>query len=124
MFADRLLPGQPRPRGAVARSETQTPPPDGLVAVLKGAATEGTYTFTEPVISIGRSEDPTDELGRVRRNRVAFLDTVDGVTETVGRAHARLRFDADVQGIPAVRRRQQQRDGDHPRWRDDRRAPA
>jgi hypothetical protein len=63
------------------------------VAVLRGAATESTYTFSEPVISIGRSPDLTDDLGRVRRNRVAFLDTVDGVTETVGRAHARLRFD-------------------------------
>jgi hypothetical protein len=73
--------------------EAPTPPPAVHVAVLRGAATESTYTFTEPMISIGRSADLTDELGRVRRNRVAFLDTVDGVTETVGRAHARLRFD-------------------------------
>jgi FHA domain len=71
-------------------------PPPVHVAVLRGAATEGSYTFTEPLISIGRSEDPTDALGRVRRNRVAFVDTLDGVTETVGRAHARLRFDASV----------------------------
>ena len=74
------------------------PSPPVRVAVLKGAATEGSYTFTEPVISIGRSEDPTDALGRVRRNRVAFLDVVDGVTETVGRAHARLRFDQEANG--------------------------
>ncbi|MEO7271610.1 MAG: FHA domain-containing protein [Vicinamibacterales bacterium] len=67
--------------------------PDVVVSVLKGAATDATYRFREPVISIGRSEDPTDALGRIRRNRVAFLDVVDGVTETVGRAHARLRFD-------------------------------
>ena len=73
--------------------ETQTPPPAVHVAVLRGTATESSYTFTEQVISIGRSSDPTDELGRMRRNRVTFLDTVDGVTETVGRAHARLRFD-------------------------------
>jgi len=73
--------------------KTQTPPPAVHVAVLRGTATESSYTFTEPVISIGRSSDPTDELGRMRRNRVTFLDTVDGVTETVGRAHARLRFD-------------------------------
>lgn len=64
------------------------------VTVLKGAAAEESYTFTEPNISIGRTPDPTDALGRVRRNRVAFLDTVDGITETVGRAHARLRRDA------------------------------
>jgi hypothetical protein len=73
--------------------EAPDPPPAVHVAVLRGAATEQSYTFTEPLISIGRSADLTDELGRVRRNRVAFLDTVDGVTETVGRAHARLRFD-------------------------------
>jgi len=69
--------------------------PDVVVAVLRGAATDATYRFRESVISIGRSEDPTDALGRVRRNRVAFLDVVDGITETVGRAHARLRFDAE-----------------------------
>jgi hypothetical protein len=76
-----------------AAVDAPAPPLPVQVTVLRGAATESGYTFTEPVISIGRSSDLTDELGRVRRNRVAFLDTVDGVTETVGRAHARLRFD-------------------------------
>jgi hypothetical protein len=32
-------------------------------------------------------------MGRVRFNHVAFEDTRDGVTETVGRAHARLQLD-------------------------------
>ena len=82
------------PELPAAAPEAPAPPPALHVTVLKGAATDSSYTFTEPVISIGRSEDPTDALGRVRRNRVAFLDTVDGVTETVGRAHARLRYDA------------------------------
>lgn len=63
------------------------------IAVLKGAASSKVYNFTEPVISIGRTIDPTGERGQVRRNRVVFLDRVDGITETVGRAHARLRFD-------------------------------
>lgn len=63
------------------------------IAVVKGAASSRSYTFTEPLISIGRTPDPTDDRGQVRRNRVAFLDKIDGVTETVGRAHARLRFD-------------------------------
>ena len=63
------------------------------VTVLKGSATEAAYTFTDDVISIGRTAESTDDRGRLRRNRVAFLDTVDGITETVGRAHARLRFD-------------------------------
>lgn len=63
------------------------------ITVMKGAASRRAYSFTDPVISIGRTADPTDETGRVRRNRVAFLDTTDGITETVGRAHAHIRFD-------------------------------
>jgi FHA domain-containing protein len=66
------------------------------VDVIRGAATERTYAFTDPIVAIGRTEDPTDELGRVRRNRIVFVDAADGVTETVGRAHARIRFDPDL----------------------------
>jgi hypothetical protein len=81
-----------------AESPVPVAPPMDLpavhIAVIRGAATESSYTFTEPLISIGRSPDLIDELWRKRRNRVAFLDTVDGVTETVGRSHARLRFDS------------------------------
>jgi hypothetical protein len=68
-------------------------PPTVHVTVVKGAASKRAYTFTDSLVAIGRTSDPTDELGRVRRNLVAFSDTVDGVTETVGRAHARLKFD-------------------------------
>jgi hypothetical protein len=46
------------------------------------------------MISIGRTAEPIDASGRIRRNHVAFLDEIDGTTETVGRAHAHLRFDA------------------------------
>lgn len=64
------------------------------ITVLAGAAADGAHhTFTEATISIGRTADPTDEQGRLRRNRVAFLDIADGINETVGRAHARLRRD-------------------------------
>jgi FHA domain len=66
------------------------------VTVVKGAATQDSYTFSEPTISVGRTEEATDLLGRVRRNDVAFLDRVDGVTETVGRAHARFRCDRET----------------------------
>jgi hypothetical protein len=66
------------------------------VTVVKGAASQQVFTFTEPVISIGRTAEPTDEMGRVRRNDVVFLDTVDGATETVGRAHARLKLDTET----------------------------
>jgi hypothetical protein len=82
------------PQPARAPQQEAARAPVVHVHVLKGASAEGTYTFTEPTISIGRSADATDDLGRMRRNRIAFLDAIDGVTETVGRAHARLRFDA------------------------------
>lgn len=64
------------------------------IEVLKGVATEPGYVFGEPAIAIGRTSEAIDDLGGVRRNHVAFLDTTDGVTETVGRAHARLQRDA------------------------------
>jgi FHA domain len=63
------------------------------VTVVKGQCGATEYTFAEPVIAIGRTEEPVDAKGRVRRNRIAFLDTRDGITETVGRAHARLQRD-------------------------------
>jgi len=82
---------------AIAVQERQEVPaaaqPALNVTVLRGSSTEERYRFTDPVVSIGRSSDPSDDLGRIRRNRVAFVDTVDGVTETVGRAHALLRYD-------------------------------
>jgi hypothetical protein len=63
------------------------------VAIEAGAATQAAYSFAQSVVSIGRTAEPTDAQGRVRRNDVVFLDAVDGITETVGRAHARLQFD-------------------------------
>lgn len=84
------------------QSQSETPPaehgtrrpPPLHVTVVKGAASQQAYTFAEPIVSIGRIAEPADQRGRVRRNHVAFLDSVDGTTETVGRAHARLAFDA------------------------------
>lgn len=76
-----------------AAAPSATPAAFVQIIVVKGAASSRSYTFTEQVISIGRTAEPADDRGQVRRNRVAFLDKVDGVTETVGRAHARLRFD-------------------------------
>lgn len=63
------------------------------VAIVKGQCVEPEYSFDEPVIAIGRTPEPTDALGQVRFNHVAFLELRDGVNETVGRAHARLQFD-------------------------------
>jgi hypothetical protein len=71
------------------------PPQPALeIAIVRGAASQSSYAFTQPVVAVGRTEDPIDDRGNVRRNHVVFLDTVDGATETVGRAHARLEFDA------------------------------
>ena len=63
------------------------------IAIVKGAASQTAYRFTASMISIGRTAEPIDSSGRIRRNHIAFLDEVDGTTETVGRAHAHLRFD-------------------------------
>ena len=81
---------------AVVLTGQREPQPSLRVVVLKGAATEDNYTFTQATVPIGRTAEPSDHLGRVRRNRIAFLDSVDGVTETVGRAHARIAFDAET----------------------------
>jgi hypothetical protein len=67
--------------------------PTVQVTVLAGTATQTSYTCADATVSIGRSADPTDEQGRFRRNRIAFLDTADAINQTVGRAHARLRRD-------------------------------
>lgn len=64
------------------------------ITVVKGRCAEPEYVFDEPVIAIGRTSEPTDALGLVRYNHVAFLEERDGVNETVGRAHARLQFDS------------------------------
>ncbi len=76
------------------REPRQQPPL--RVVVVKGSAAQAEYTFTQASVPIGRTAEPADHLGRVRRNRIVFLDGVDGVTETVGRAHARLAFDGET----------------------------
>ena len=81
---------EPRPR---LPPSTGNRPPAVSVSIVKGQCAEGEYVFTEPVIAIGRTPEPTDAFGQVRYNHVAFLETRDGVNETVGRAHARLQFD-------------------------------
>jgi hypothetical protein len=65
-----------------------------VLTVVKGASTQKSYTFAQAVVSIGRTAEPTDEHGRVRRNDVVFEDAEDGITGTVGRAHARVEYDA------------------------------
>jgi len=64
-----------------------------VLTVIKGAAEAESYRLCQPAIAIGRTAEPVDGQGRVRRNDVVFLDAGDGITDTVGRAHARLQFD-------------------------------
>jgi len=64
--------------------------PTVRLMVMKGTATKKVYTFTDPLILIGRSEEVSDRSGRVRRNHVAFLDA----SSSVSRAHARLKYEA------------------------------
>lgn len=68
------------------------------IAVEKGTCGESEYAFREPLIAIGRTADPTDFNGQLRRNHVAFSETRDGINETVGRAHARLEYDRESGG--------------------------
>lgn len=63
------------------------------IAIVKGQAEQPEYSFTDAMIAIGRTADPVDALGNIRRNHVAFVDSRDGVSETVARAHARLQRD-------------------------------
>lgn len=73
--------------------ETPSRVPTLHVTVLAGTTAEIAEGFSDATVSIGRTADLSDEQGRHRRNRIAFLDIVDGINETVGRAHARLRRD-------------------------------
>jgi hypothetical protein len=63
------------------------------VSVVKGEASQAEYTFADATVLVGRTGHLIDQGGRVRRNHVVFLETIDGATETVGRAHARLARD-------------------------------
>jgi hypothetical protein len=62
------------------------------ITVLRGEATQATATFTESVIRIGRSADPTDERGRPRFNHIAFLENDSPENRTVTRGHAMIRY--------------------------------
>ncbi len=80
--------------------DTTAPPvqastcPTMTLSVVKGRCDQAEYTLADRVILIGRTAELVDAMGRVRRNHVAFVEEPDGVSETVGRAHARLQFEA------------------------------
>lgn len=99
VFEVTYLPDAPVSPDPLPSEAASAAPPILHIIVLRGTAAEAEGRFTEATVSIGRSTDPTDALGRMRRNRVAFLDIVDGVNETVGRAHARLRSDVSTREV-------------------------
>lgn len=100
----------PQPSAIVLRvtcagheGDTAAPPSNGerptlRLVVVKGVAEPSEYTLAGSGAAIGRGAEPADAFGRVRRNHVAFGDVRDGVTETVGRAHARVEYDATSGG--------------------------
>ena len=67
--------------------------PQLKITVVAGVATRSSYGFTESVVRLGRSENPVDGRGRVRRNDVAFLENDDERNKTVTRGHAEIRYD-------------------------------
>src|SRR5204863_1976544 len=70
-------------------------PPEIRVNVVRGQATQPSYSFAEPNVRIGRSAAPVDSMGRPRRNHVVFLEDGDEHSRTVGRAHASIHYDRD-----------------------------
>lgn len=86
----------PAPSAMPGRVANEAPVVTLHVSVLAGTVIDGPAAFTDATLSIGRSADPSDDQGRPRRNRVAFADIADGINETVGRAHARLKRDRET----------------------------
>ncbi|MGH9345721.1 MAG: FHA domain-containing protein [Vicinamibacterales bacterium] len=77
-----------------ARRHPKANVPTVRLVVLRGKAERGRYTFTEPIIRIGRTREPMDRAGRVRVNDVSFLDDGDATNQTVARSQASIRFDS------------------------------
>jgi hypothetical protein len=68
-------------------------PPPLRVTILRGHATQTAYTLTEPHVHIGRTALPVDSAGRPRRNHIVFVEDGDECSNSVGRAHASIRFE-------------------------------
>lgn len=68
-------------------------PPNLRVTVLRGRAMQAKYTLTESQVQIGRTALPVDSGGRPRKNHIAFIEDGDEHSNSVGRAHASIRFE-------------------------------
>jgi hypothetical protein len=66
--------------------------PELTLTVTRGSATAESYTFTLPIVRIGRSPAPHDDRGRTRRNDVAFLEDGNDDNMTVTRGHCEIRY--------------------------------
>ena len=69
-------------------------PPVSRVNVVRGQATQTSYTLKELHVRIGRTAISTDHTGRPRHNHVVFVEDGDEHSATVGRAHASIQYDA------------------------------
>jgi hypothetical protein len=65
------------------------------VTVVRGTASQASFTLAGPLILIGRTSDPVDQRGRTRHNHVAFVEDADECSRTVGRAHASIQYIRD-----------------------------
>ena len=68
-------------------------PPVLRVNVVRGQATQASYTLSELQVRIGRTAASPDHTGRPRHNHVVFVEEGDAYSATVGRAHASIRYD-------------------------------
>jgi hypothetical protein len=78
---------------SAAADRSRLEPPSLRIKVLRGRAMQAAYTLTESHVQIGRTALPVDSDGRLRKNHVAFIEDGDAHSNSVGRAHASIRFE-------------------------------
>jgi hypothetical protein len=66
--------------------------PELTLTVTRGSAAQESYSFTQPIVRVGRSPAPHDDRGRTRRNDVAFLEDGNDDNMTVTRGHCEIRY--------------------------------
>lgn len=82
-------------KAAGASAKRNAAQPALVLTVVRGKTSSPTYTFREPLVRVGRSSAPVDDRGHARHNHVAFADTGDQASATVGRGHSQIRYDAE-----------------------------
>jgi hypothetical protein len=66
--------------------------PELTLTVTRGSAAQESYSFTLPLVRVGRSPAPHDDRGRTRRNDLAFLEDGNDDSMTVTRGHCEIRY--------------------------------